>query len=269
MSAMASDSMQPTLGAPALFDSKVVMVTGGMGGIGQATARLLAEQGAHVVVTDLIEAGGAEFAEELSAMGAEAAFFGADLVEEREVRDLVESVMSKFGRLDGAFNNAGISQRDKPLVELESQEFENFMRVNVLGTFHCLKHQMPVMTEGGSIVITSSGLGVTAFPDRSAYITSKHALSGLTRAAAVEGAPRGIRVNAILPGTTRTPMAEAVFGSMGGASSQRANSFHLLGRLGEPVEVGHVARWLLSEESSFVTGALIPVEGGGTAGRRF
>ncbi len=251
------------------MESKVVMVTGGLGGIGRSAARLLAEHGARVVVTDVVETGGAELADELTALGGEAMFHAADLVDEDQVQDLVERVVARYGRLDGAFNNAGISQRDKPLVDLASEEFERFLRVNVLGTFHCLKHQMPVMSDGGSIVVTSSGLGVTAFPDRAAYITSKHALSGLTRAAAVEGGPRGIRVNAILPGTTRTPMAEAVFGSMGDAAVQRASSFHLLGRLAEPHEVGQVARWLLSDESSFVTGALIPVEGGGTAGRRF
>lgn len=252
----------------ATLESKVIMVTGGLGGIGRAAARLLAESGAHVAVTDIVEGGGDELVEELSGLGVEAAFYAADLTVEVQVRQLVQRVIERFGQLDGAFNNAGISQRDKPLVELGSDEFETLMRVNVLGTFHCLKHQMSVMKTGGSIVITSSGLGVTAFPDRAAYITSKHALSGLTRAAAVEGASRGIRVNAILPGTTRTPMAEAVFGSLHGAAELRAESFHLLGRLGEPEEVGQAARWLLSSEASFVTGALIPVEGGGTAGRR-
>jgi 2,5-dichloro-2,5-cyclohexadiene-1,4-diol dehydrogenase 1 len=247
---------------------KVVLVTGGLGGIGRATATVLAEAGAHVVVTDLDAAGGPEFAAELGVLGPEADFVAADLVDEEQVRGVVARVLERFGRLDGAFNNAGVAQRDKPLVELGSEEFEAMMRVNVLGTFHCLKHEMPAMTGGGSIVITSSGLGVTAIPDRAAYITSKHALSGLTRSAAVEGAPMGIRVNAILPGSTRTAMAEAVHGSIGEAAERRGGNFHLLPRLAEPVEIGHAARWLLSDEASFVTGALVPVEGGLSAGRR-
>jgi NAD(P)-dependent dehydrogenase (short-subunit alcohol dehydrogenase family) len=249
-------------------EPKVVIVTGGLGGIGRATARLLARSGAHVVVTDIVETGGTRFADELSGLGAEASFVVADLVDEEQVRGLVEHAVDRFGRLDGAFNNAGIGQRDKPLVEIESHEFDTLLRVNVLGTFHCVKHQMLAMNAGGSIVITSSGLGVMALANRAAYITAKHALSGLTRAAAVEGASRGIRVNAILPGSTRTPMAEAAFGSLEAAAEQRAGTVHLLGRLAEPEEIGHAARWLLSDEASFITGGLIPVEGGATAGRR-
>lgn len=250
------------------LDSRVVIVTGALGGIGRATARSLAEAGAHVVLTDLEVTGGPEFAADLARLGPEADFVAADLVDEDQARAVVERAVDRFGRLDGAFDNAGVAQRDKPLTELASQEFEDIMRVNVLGTFHCLKHQMPAMTGGGSIVITSSGLGVTAVPYRAAYVTSKHALSGLTRAAAVEGAPLGIRVNAVLPGSTRTPMAEAVHGSLDEAANQRAGSFHLLPRLAEPEEIGYAARWLLSDEASFVTGALVPVEAGATAGRR-
>ncbi|GAA1011041.1 short chain dehydrogenase [Acrocarpospora pleiomorpha] len=251
------------------LQSKVVIVTGGLGGIGSATARLLAESGAHVVVTDVVETGGAAFAAELSAGGPEAFFVQADLAEEDQVRALVESTVERFGRLDGAFNNAGVSQNEKPLVDLTTDDFIRVMRVNVLGTFHCLKHQMRAMAGGGSIVNTSSGLGVMALPNRAEYITSKHAVCGLTRAAAVEGGPLGIRVNAILPGSIRTPMAEAVFGSTESAAYvERAASLHLLGRPGESVEIGHAVRWLLSDEASFVTGALIPVEGGLTAGRR-
>ncbi|MTD57575.1 SDR family NAD(P)-dependent oxidoreductase [Amycolatopsis pithecellobii] len=250
-------------------NAKVFIVTGGLGGIGGEAARLLAESGAHVVVTDVVETGGAAFAAELSADGPEAFFVQADLTEEDEVRALVESTVERFGRLDGAFNNAGVTQHEKPLVELTTDDFIRVMRLNVVGTFHCLKHEMRAMTGGGSIVNTSSALGVMALPNRADYIASKHAVCGLTRAAAVEGAPLGIRVNAILPGSIRTAMAEAVFGSTESAAYlERAAGLHLLGRPGEPVEIGHAARWLLSDEASFITGALIPVEGGLTAGRQ-
>jgi 2,5-dichloro-2,5-cyclohexadiene-1,4-diol dehydrogenase 1 len=251
------------------LESKVLIVTGGLGGIGSATARLLAEAGAHVVITDLVDKGGAEFAAELSGYGSEAVFFAADQTEEDQVRALVGHTLERFGRLDGAFNNAGVAQHKKPLVELTSDEFAEVMRINVVGVFHCVKHQMLAMKDGGSIVNTSSGLGVMALPNQAGYIASKHAVCGLTRAAAVEGASRGIRVNAILPGAIRTPMQEAAHGPLDApAALERAGRLHLLGRLGEADEIGHAARWLLSDEASFVTGALIPVEGGATAGRR-
>jgi len=245
-------------------DRKAIIVTGALGGIGRATARLLAETGAHIVLTDIHDAGGAEFADELSATGVEASYFRADLVDEDQVRALVDHTIDKFGRLDGAFNNAAVHQHGKTLVDLTSDEFMKVMQVNVLGTFHCLKHQMPAMKNGGSIVLMSSGLGVMALPNRTEYIASKHAVCGLARAAALEGAPMGIRVNAILPGSIKTPAVEA---SIPGAE-ERARKLHLLDRIGRAEEVGHAARYLLSDESSFVTGVLFPVDGGLTAGRR-
>ena len=251
------------------LDKKVVIVTGALGGIGGATARLLVHAGARVVLTDVVGEGGSELADELSGRAGEASFTSADLTEEDQVRALVEHAVDRFGRLDGAFNNAGVAQAGTPLVELASAEFERVMRINALSVFHCLKHQMPAMADGGSIVNTSSALGVMALVDQAAYIASKHAVCGLTRAAAVEGAPQGIRVNAILPGSVRTPMQESAHGAVdSGASLERARRLHLLGRMGEPDEIGHLARWLLSDEASFVTGALLPVEGGLTAGRR-
>jgi 2,5-dichloro-2,5-cyclohexadiene-1,4-diol dehydrogenase 1 len=248
-------------------ESKVVIVTGGLGGIGAATARLLAESGTHVVLTDIVEAGGAELAAELTKFGPTASFMAADLVDEEQARAVVTHAIERFGRIDGAFNNAGVAQHGKAITELSSSEFEKVMRINVLGTFHCLKHQMQAMQCGGSIVITSSALGLTAFPNRAEYVTSKHALCGLVRAAAVEGAPRAIRVNAVLPGSVATPMVEAMFGSIANAAKQRAGRIHLLERMGEPNEIGYAVRWLLSDESSFMTGAIIPIDGGATAGR--
>lgn len=253
-------------------DSKVIIVTGALGGIGGATARLLAAAGAHVVATDIIEAGGDELAEELSAHGARASYFAADLVDEDQARGLVDHAVAQFARLDGAFNNAGITHPETPLVDLTSADFSRVMEVNVLGVFHCLKYQMRAMGAGGSIVNTSSGQGVMAWPDSAGYVTSKHAVCGLTRAAAVEGGPVGIRVNAILPGMVRTSLNEFVFGDADSPEGQETlrelKAVHLLDRLAKPEEIGHATRWLLSDESSFVTGAMIPVEGGATAGRR-
>jgi 2,5-dichloro-2,5-cyclohexadiene-1,4-diol dehydrogenase 1 len=251
------------------FDEKVVIVTGALGGIGSVTARLLVESGARVVLTDVVGDGGSELAGELSARRGEASFTSADLTEEDDVRAVVAHALDRFGRLDGAFNNAGVSQAGTPLVDLASADVERVMRINVLGVFHCLKHQMAAMTDGGSIVNTSSALGVMGALNQAGYIASKHAVCGLTRAAAVEGAEHGIRVNAILPGSIRTQMYVAAHGSTDSAAAQeRARQLHLLGRMGEPAEIGHLARWLLSDEASFVTGSLLPVEGGLLAGRR-
>lgn len=251
------------------LESKVLIVTGALGGIGGATARILADAGAHVVASDLVSNGGAELADELTARGAEATFFAADLSVEDQAKALVEHALQRFSKLDGAFNNAGIPQHQKPLVEITSEEFAKVMRINVLGVFHCLKHQMLAMKGGGSIVNTSSGLGVMAMPDSAEYIASKHAVVGLTRAAAVDGSRDGIRVNALLPGIVHTPMVESVFSAAESPEFlEAARNFHLLGRLGEPEEMGNAVRWLLSDDSSFVTGALIPVDGGVTAGRR-
>lgn len=253
-------------------DSKVIIVTGALGGIGGATARLLAAAGAHVVATDITEAGGDELAQELSAHGARASYFAADLVDEDQARGLVDHTIAQFARLDGAFNNAGITHPETPLVDLTSADFSRVMQVNVLGVFHCLKYQMRAMGAGGSIVNTSSGQGVMAWPDSAGYVASKHAVCGLTRAAAVEGGPLGIRANAILPGMVRTSLNEFVFGDADAPGAQETlrelEGVHLLDRLAKPEEIGHATRWLLSDESSFVTGAMIPVEGGATAGRR-
>lgn len=243
---------------------KVVIVTGALGGIGQATARLLAEAGATLVLTDVVESGGPELAAEVASRGGDSSFIVADLANEEAVRRLVAHTVERFGRLDGAFNNAAIGQPVMPLVDFESEIFERILRVNVLGVFHCLKHQLPAMGEGGSIVNTSSALGVTAGLNAAAYTASKHAVCGLGRAAAIESAPRGIRVNTILPGATETRMQSDGYGSDASARAQVGN---LLGRMARPEEIGNLARWLLSDESSFVTGGLLPVDGGRTAGR--
>jgi 2,5-dichloro-2,5-cyclohexadiene-1,4-diol dehydrogenase 1 len=249
--------------------SRVVIVTGALGGIGSVTARLLAEAGANVVLTDLVDAGGSDLAASMSSETSGASFIKADLAVEDEARSVVEHALERHGRLDGAFNNAGISQTGTPLTELTSEEFDRVLKVNALGVFHCLKHQMSAMKDGGSIVNTASAQGVMALLNQSAYVASKHAVCGLTRAAAVEGAADGIRVNAVLPGAIRTPMQEDAHGEVDSpASRQRVEQLHLMGRVGQPEEIGGAVRWLLSDEASFVTGALIPVEGGLTAGRR-
>ncbi len=246
--------------------SKVFIITGALGGIGRSTAHLLAEAGANLILSDISDRGGAALADELSTMGGKSIFFAADVGEESQVRAMVSHAIATFGRLDGAFNNAGIDENRKLITELTTEEWERTMRINAQGIFHCIKHQFLAMKNGGSIVNTSSGLGIVATSNCAAYTASKHAVCGLTRAAAVEGAPLGIRVNAVLPGIVRTPMQERQHEDIFEPEvMERVRSIHLIGRYCEPEEVGYLARWLLSDESSFVTGAMYTVDGGATA----
>lgn len=248
------------------LQSRVFIVTGALGAIGGATARLLANAGAHVVATDIAAEGGAELAATLSGEGSEACFVAADLAEEEQVEAVVAQAVGRFGRLDGAFNNAGVEQPRKPLVELGTDEWDRIMRINVRGMFHCVKHQFLAMGSGGSIVNTSSALGVVGSADLAAYVASKHAVCGLTRSAAIEGGPRGIRVNAVLPGVIRTPMHERVYAAPEFADAlQQRRKMHPIGRFGEAEEIGQFVRWLLSDESSFLTGGLYAADGGFTA----
>lgn len=249
------------------FSSKTVIVTGALGGIGKSTAHLLAEAGANLVLSDISDNGGTALAEELSAKGGKAIFVTANIANEEQVKALVDAAVSTFGKLDGAFNNAGIAEAHKPLTELTEEEWDRVMNINAKGTFFCVKHQFLAMKDGGSIVNTSSGLGVIALPLVAEYCSSKHAVCGLTRAAAVEGASKGIRVNAILPGAVRTDMQKRLFGDDLDAPEvqEMIRSIHLIPRYCEPEEVGYLARWLLSDEASFVTGSLYNVDGGLTA----
>lgn len=248
------------------LESKVFIVTGALGGIGQSTAQLLAEAGANLILSDISDRGGTELAEALSAAGGTSLFVRADVGEESDVRELVDQAVARFGRLDGAFNNAGVDDDRYLISEIPVERWERTMRINAQGVFHCLKHQFRVMKNGGSIVNTSSGLGVIGASHCAAYIASKHAVCGLTRAAAAEGAPLGIRVNAVLPGIVRTPMQERQHEDIFAPEAiERLQSIHLIGRYCEPQEVGYLARWLLSDEASFVTGSLYNVDGGALA----
>jgi NAD(P)-dependent dehydrogenase (short-subunit alcohol dehydrogenase family) len=189
----------------------------------------------------------------------------ADVGSEDSVQELVKGTIASYGRLDGAFNNAAIEQSNKPLADLTLAEWERVMRVDLTGVFLCMKHQIRAMltSGGGAIVNTSSGAAQIAFPNGGEYVTAKAGVLGLTRSAAVDYGARGIRVNAILPGVIRTPMIarlseDPAFAAMFDRSRQR----HIVGRFGEPSEIGEAAKWLLSDASSFVQGAAISVDGG-------
>ena len=247
-----------------MLNDRVIIVTGRAGGIGRATALLLAEAGARVVVSDLSERG-----EETAAMirerGGHASFVKADIGRESDVAALVDAAVDIHGRLDGAFNNAGVEQAFLPLHELSLEQWEHALRVDLTGVFLCIKHQVRAMLAGGggSIVNTASALGQVAIPRAAEYVTAKHGVIGLTRAAALEYSAGGIRVNAVLPGIIRTPMIErAIEHPDFSAFFDKLLEHHPIGRFGQPPEVGEAVKWLLSDAASFVTGAMIAVDGG-------
>jgi NAD(P)-dependent dehydrogenase (short-subunit alcohol dehydrogenase family) len=247
-----------------MLTDRVVIVTGGAGGIGRATALLLAEAGARVVVSDVSD-GGEETAATIRERGGNAIFVKADIASEADVAALVDETLRHHGRLDGAFNNAGVEQAFLPLHELSLEQWEHALRIDLTGVFLCIKHQVRAMLGGGggSIVNTASALGEVAIPRAAEYVSAKHGVIGLTRAAALEYGTQGIRVNAVLPGIIRTPMIERAIGHPDfSVFFDKLLEHHPIGRFGQPPEVGEAVKWLLSDAASFVTGAMIAVDGG-------
>ncbi|UCV17795.1 SDR family NAD(P)-dependent oxidoreductase [Ferribacterium limneticum] len=248
-----------------ILEGKVIIVTGAGGGIGRESSRVFASAGAKLVLADIGEQGLRETLDAIRADGFDAESVVTDVGDEESVRGLVAHTMSRYQRLDGAFNNAAVEQASKPLTDLSLAEWERAMRVDLTGVFLCLKYQIPAMlaSGGGSIVNTSSAAAEIAFPYGAEYISAKAGVLGLTRAAAVDFGARGIRINAILPGVIRTPMVQRLsedprFRDFLGLTRER----HILKRFGESAEVGEVAKWLLSDGATFVQGACINVDGG-------
>ena len=193
-------------------------------------------------------------------------FVQTDVAQQAQVKNLVGRTLEQFGRLDFAFNNAGIEQEPKPLLEQDEESFDRIMDINVKGVWLSMKHEIPAMlkTGGGSIVNTSSALGMVAMPGVGIYVASKHAVIGLTKSAALEFGKQGIRVNAILPAAIDTDMVQRF---VGGNPESRAQltAMHPIGRIGKPEEIADAAIWLSSSKSSFVTGHSLLVDGGFTA----
>ena len=251
-----------------VLDGKVVLVTGAAGGIGTAACGVLAEAGARLVISDIARDAGEAQAEALRAAGHQAVFAAADLASESQIRDLVATAMARFGRLDGAFNNAGMEQHNTPIDQLTLDQWDSVIRIDLTAVFLCIKHQVPAMLEsgGGSIVNTASGLGQIAIPNAAEYVAAKHGVIGITRAAAADYGARGIRVNAILPGIVRTPMIERLAADPTfGAHIEQLRMRHLMQRFAEPHEIGDAAKWLLSDGASFVNGIALAVDGGALA----
>ncbi|MCF1594611.1 SDR family NAD(P)-dependent oxidoreductase [Streptomyces muensis] len=246
-----------------LLTGKVVLVTGASSGIGEAAARVFAQEGATVVVTARREDRLAALVGALRDKGAEAAHVVGDVRVAEDVARAVDFVVAEYGRLDAAFNNAGIGGDRTPLHLMTDDVYDTVMDTNVRGVFNCLRHEIAAMlaTGGGSIVNNSSVGGLVAIPTAAPYIASKHAVVGLTRAAADEYAKQGVRVNAIAPGTTRSEITLDWFGRNPGLQDL-VNSLTPQGRTAEPEEIAQAAAWLLSDRCPFLTGTVMPVDGG-------
>jgi len=247
-----------------LLAGKVVLVVGGSTGIGADAVRVFAAEGASVMVAARSRDRLAELTEELTAAGHDVAYTAGDVSVGADVARFVDETVARFGRLDGAFNNAGINQYG-PLDQVSEEDFDRIMAVNVKGTWLCLREEIRVMRgRGGSIVNTSSVGGFRGNTGLGAYQATKHAVIGLTRTAAHDNGPLGIRVNVIAPGPTETPMF-VKWRQEDPAAVERRLAAVPLRKAGTPAEVAHAAAWLLSDRASHISGVVLPVDGGYSA----
>lgn len=245
-----------------LFDGKVAIVTGGGSGIGEAACHLYAREGAKVVVSDLNEKRGNEVAQAIQKSKGDAIFVRADVSSPGDCQAMVEATLEKYGRLDIAFNNAGIGGEANLTADYSIEGWQKVIEVNLSSVFYCMKYEIPAMLDagGGAIVNMASILGTAGFENSPAYVAAKHGVVGLTKTAAMEYSKQGIRINSVGPGFIRTPLISDLE-----EQEQTRNfliSLHPVGRLGEAEEVAELVIWLSSEKASYVMGAYYPIDGG-------
>jgi NAD(P)-dependent dehydrogenase (short-subunit alcohol dehydrogenase family) len=245
------------------LQNKVILVTGGGSGIGRATSLLLAKQGAKVMIADYAPESAERTVKAIKESGGDASCMAADISIATQVETLIKQTVATYGRLDGAFNNAGIEGKMSDTVDYPEDVFDRIMAINLKGVWLCMKYEIPQMlkTGGGAIVNTASGAGLVGVPMLSAYNASKHGVVGLTKTAALEFAQKNIRVNCVCPGLINTPMVARMIDS-GGMNEQEFLAAEPVRRMGRPEEIGEGVVWLLSDAASFVTGHSMSIDGG-------
>lgn len=246
-----------------MLENKVALVTGGTSGIGRATAIAFGKAGAKVVLSGRRDAEGEKTARLIRETGAECLYIHSDVTNEAEVRASIEKTIATYGRLDCAFNNAGIESPFKPLHEQSIEHFDTIMSINVRGLFLCMKYEIQQMLNqgAGAIVNSSSTVGLIGYPGNSPYTASKHAVMGLTKSAALDYAKQGIRINAVNPGAIATEMIERL-----GFTADDVAPIVPIGRIGQATEIARVVVFLCSDAASYITGQPLVIDGGYTAG---
>ncbi len=247
-----------------ILEGKVALITGAGSGIGRATSKIFAREGAKLVLADVVEDAGRQTLAMVADTGHDAIFVKTDVANAAEVDATVAKAVATYGRLDCAFNNAGIEGATGLTHECTRENWDRVLAINLTGVWLCMKAELAQMLKqgkGGAIVNTSSGAGLAGVRGMPAYVAAKHGVAGLTRAAAIEYGKHGIRVNAVCPGPIRTPMMERLLGVRPDAEARFARGGPLR-RLGEPGEIGETVAWLCSDHASYVTGLPMPVDGG-------
>jgi NAD(P)-dependent dehydrogenase (short-subunit alcohol dehydrogenase family) len=247
------------------FEGKVSVVTGAGSGIGRATALAFAREGASVAFADILEQDNQETARMIMDLGGHALAITCDVARNDDVRRALDETVKTFGRLDFAFNNAGIEYAFKPAAEITEEEWDRIIDIDLRGVFLCMKHEIPLMLKqgGGAIVNTSSGAGVKGFKGGAAYVAAKHGVVGLTKAAALDYAQSNIRINAVCPGIIDTSMMQRFSGGTP-EGRQTVIAQEPVGRMGTPDEIAAAVVWLCSDAASFVVGSAMVVDGGQT-----
>lgn len=249
------------------LSDKIILVTGGSTGIGRATAKILAREGAVVCIADVQDEAGAETVAAINGAGGSATYVHTDVGDYDQVAACVRTIVDQHGRLDGAFNNAGIEGPTAKILDLSLQDWERVQRINLTGVFICMKCELEQMTAqdgGGSIVSTASAAGLVGIPGAASYNAAKHGVVGLTKTVALEYASRGVRVNAVCPGFIETPMLDRVTDASVKIREQMIGAVPMR-RVAQPEEIGEAVAWLMSERSSYMTGVALPVDGGWVA----
>ncbi|HLV31013.1 MAG TPA: SDR family oxidoreductase [Chitinispirillaceae bacterium] len=248
-----------------ILKNKVALITGGVSGIGEAAVKVFAKEGARIVIADIKENGN-NLLRVIQELGSEGIYIQTDISDPGSVSDLVENAVNHFGKLDCAFNNAGIEGQQAETTECTNENWDKVIKINLTGLWYCMKYELKQMLKQGSgaIVNTSSAAGLVGFTQLPAYVASKHGVNGLTKASALEYAQKGIRINAVCPGVIHTAMVDRVTHKDPIKVKQYVD-MEPIGRMGTTKEIADTAAWLCSDLASFITGQAIAVDGGLTS----